>query len=39
MEIDNQAVVLDHKWLDWVDEHPDSYKDMIYDGNIGKSEI
>jgi hypothetical protein len=33
MEIDKQAVVLDHKWLDWVDEHPDTYKDMVYDEN------
>jgi hypothetical protein len=37
IEIDKQAVVLDHKWLDWVDENPNTYKYMIYDGNIGKS--
>lgn len=39
MTIEKQEVILDHDWLDWVDENPDTYKNMIYDGNIGKSEI
>ena len=39
MNIEKQEVILDHDWLDWVDENPDTYKNMIYNGNIGKSEI
>ncbi len=39
MVIDKQEVILDHDWLDWVDENPDTYKNMIYNGNIGKLEI